>query len=417
MSNASIDCLTCPITCSTFEDPVIAEDGHTYEREAIIKWIQSGGTSPITRMTLTIDGLRPNYIVQKLVQDFRHAISKRQCKFKIGVDVERNDVPFFETTGKSISNAQWLGYLNGPPIVLLKLFGARAEKEASYYEDPTRHPYIVYTYGLVEPAQQYANYVLLLQEKAPGGNLSHFLEHRAEKQLTKPLGNLLLNHIFLQIVEAMIFLAEKKIFHGDLACRNVLVFQIDENQPQRTLVKLTDFGISRGNTMYSKIDAVQTVMDVIPTRTTASEILQDNPITEKSDMYAMGVLMWEAFSNGNLPWGEISKESIVREKVIRGERLSRPVNCQSDRQWELLLKCMSHQAEDRPTFRELKEQLKQFLVPEIQISSIPKISPNEPSQKVKPIEMKHLLDRTDSESHSSTPRASPTPGIKDRLDL
>ena len=76
----------------------------------------------------------------------------------------------------------------------------------------------------------------------------------------------------------MIFLTEKEIIHGDLACRNVLVFRIDENEPKRTLVKLTDFGISRGKSIYSKIDSVATVIDTVPIRSAAPEVLQDEPI-------------------------------------------------------------------------------------------------------------------------------------------
>jgi hypothetical protein len=34
-----LDELTCPITFKTFQDPVFAEDGHTYERSAISEWI------------------------------------------------------------------------------------------------------------------------------------------------------------------------------------------------------------------------------------------------------------------------------------------------------------------------------------------------------------------------------------------
>lgn len=39
----------CPILKCIFNDPVIAGDGHTYEREAIQKWLEENGTSPITR--------------------------------------------------------------------------------------------------------------------------------------------------------------------------------------------------------------------------------------------------------------------------------------------------------------------------------------------------------------------------------
>ena len=175
----------------------------------------------------------------------------------------------------------------------------------------------------------------------------------------------------------MIFLSEKRIIHGDLACRNVLVFRIDENEPKQTLVKLTDFGISRGNTMYSKIDAVATVIDTVPIRSSPPEVLQNTTnntadvYSEKSDMYAMGVLMWEAYSNGNIPWGKIANESEIREKVINGECLSRPENCTSDRQWELILKCMSQQPDDRPTFLELKNQLTECITTPLTASNKP----------------------------------------------
>ena len=42
------DELLCPITLEIFRDPVVASDGHTYERKAIEEWIQKNGTSPIT---------------------------------------------------------------------------------------------------------------------------------------------------------------------------------------------------------------------------------------------------------------------------------------------------------------------------------------------------------------------------------
>jgi len=40
--------LTCPITALPFEDPVVACDGHTYERNAIIMWLASNNKSPMT---------------------------------------------------------------------------------------------------------------------------------------------------------------------------------------------------------------------------------------------------------------------------------------------------------------------------------------------------------------------------------
>jgi hypothetical protein len=38
----------CPIMYQLFRDPVIAQDGHTYERTAIEKWLEKNSTSPRT---------------------------------------------------------------------------------------------------------------------------------------------------------------------------------------------------------------------------------------------------------------------------------------------------------------------------------------------------------------------------------
>ena len=70
MTNVYSNCLACPITFHLFEDPVIAEDGNTYERSAIILWIQHNHTSPLTRETITVEGLRPNRIVKQLVDEY-----------------------------------------------------------------------------------------------------------------------------------------------------------------------------------------------------------------------------------------------------------------------------------------------------------------------------------------------------------
>ena len=37
--NVPDDSLLCPITLEIFRDPVVAKDGHTYERQAIVEWI------------------------------------------------------------------------------------------------------------------------------------------------------------------------------------------------------------------------------------------------------------------------------------------------------------------------------------------------------------------------------------------
>lgn len=65
--------LTCPITFALMQDPVLAADGHTYERAAIEAWIsrqQGEGQapcSPLTNLPLPSTELRPNLAARHLV--------------------------------------------------------------------------------------------------------------------------------------------------------------------------------------------------------------------------------------------------------------------------------------------------------------------------------------------------------------
>ena len=77
--------LTCPISFALFEDPVIAADGHTYERTAIEEWLKrdpsASPRSPLTRENLSSRLLVPNRTVKKLADAHReraHASRKRK---------------------------------------------------------------------------------------------------------------------------------------------------------------------------------------------------------------------------------------------------------------------------------------------------------------------------------------------------
>lgn len=61
--------ITCPITHLIFFDPVIAKDGHTYERTAIEAWFKVNTTSPITNEDINTD-LICNFTMKSLVSEY-----------------------------------------------------------------------------------------------------------------------------------------------------------------------------------------------------------------------------------------------------------------------------------------------------------------------------------------------------------
>ena len=158
----------------------------------------------------------------------------------------------------------------------------------------------------------------------------------------------------------MIYLVEYGIVHGDLACRNVLVFRFNHSEPQENLVKLTDFGLTRASSLYSVVGSTaSTTLAVVPLRYAAPEILQSSGLSnysEKSDVYTMGVLMWEACSQGQLPYVSIEDENEVRRRKLAGEILSKPDNC-NDALWNIIVRCWNQRPEARPTFKMLKQLL------------------------------------------------------------
>ena len=62
--------LRCTITHAMFLDPVIASDGHTYERADIMEWMNHNTISPMTREPLE-RALVPNILIRQQVNEER----------------------------------------------------------------------------------------------------------------------------------------------------------------------------------------------------------------------------------------------------------------------------------------------------------------------------------------------------------
>mmetsp|Transcript_28910 Transcript_28910/g.81419 ORF Transcript_28910/g.81419 Transcript_28910/m.81419 type:complete len:231 (-) Transcript_28910:1453-2145(-) len=58
----------CPITYEVMVDPVVASDGFTYERSAIVDWLRRHDTSPMTRQKIS-RYLHPNNALRQMISD------------------------------------------------------------------------------------------------------------------------------------------------------------------------------------------------------------------------------------------------------------------------------------------------------------------------------------------------------------
>jgi hypothetical protein len=60
----------CPIGLTIMKDPAIGPDGHTYELTAITEWLLQHDVSPITRQQMSVNRLRPNIALRKMIEDW-----------------------------------------------------------------------------------------------------------------------------------------------------------------------------------------------------------------------------------------------------------------------------------------------------------------------------------------------------------
>ena len=74
--------LICPITKGLMIDPVIAEDGYSYERKAIEKFIDSNMTSPKSKIELK-NKLIPNRNLKLIIEEM---VSKGKVEEKLCAD-------------------------------------------------------------------------------------------------------------------------------------------------------------------------------------------------------------------------------------------------------------------------------------------------------------------------------------------
>jgi serine/threonine protein kinase len=176
--------------------------------------------------------------------------------------------------------------------------------------------------------------------------------------------------IMLQIGEGVNYLHNKKIVHRDLKSMNILVKSMDKGESKFGYVhaKVNDFGLS-------KIKATNTRFSTLTTNTgtnkwMAPEIILLNGGSQerhaknakmpkyphKVDVYSFAMVCYEILT-GQVPFFQIMTPSIVKTKVLNGNRPELPLYC-PPKVKTLIEECWNQEPIKRPSFDNICKRLK-----------------------------------------------------------
>lgn len=191
-----------------------------------------------------------------------------------------------------------------PQLTMQTQFLERFKKEARVLAQ-LLHPNIAVIYNFIE---QQGNHFMVME----------YVEGASLDDLLKKYGTLppeFIVPVFIQALEGLQHAHRKNIFHRDIKPSNIML------TPDGT-VKLMDFGIAKvaGEQKMTQVNKIVGTVEFM-----APELIQGKDASAASDIYAMGVTLYE-LTSGKLPFESDTDfnlmQSILKKKPITPDKLN-----------------------------------------------------------------------------------------------
>ena len=137
----------------------------------------------------------------------------------------------------------------------------------------------------------------IVMEYIEGTDLADYIKKRGKLDVKTSLD------IFIQILNALLYVHSLGIIHRDIKPKNILIDKFGT-------VKLTDFGIAKS--VYSHIKTSTGGFIGAPAYS-SPEQMDGKAVDERSDIYSLGITLYEMLA-GHIPYSSSSLDVIVKEK-------------------------------------------------------------------------------------------------------
>uniref|UniRef100_A0AAQ5XSQ0 Protein tyrosine kinase 7 (inactive) n=1 Tax=Amphiprion ocellaris TaxID=80972 RepID=A0AAQ5XSQ0_AMPOC len=282
---------------------------------------------------------------------------KRHSHVNDKLHFPRTNLQTITTLGKGefgevlLSKAKGIEEAEEETVVLLKSLQTRDEqlqldfrREAEMFAKLS-HPNVVRLLGLCREAEPH--YMIL--EYYDLGDLKQFLrisKSKDDKVKSQPISTKTKVSICAQVAHGMEHLSNHRFVHKDLAARNCLI-----NSQRR--VKVSSLSLSKDvyNSEYYHYRQAW-----IPLRWLPTESVFEDDFSTKSDVWAFGVLMWEVFSHGEMPYSKLNDDEVLEGLQTGKLKLPIPEGCPS-KIYKLMTRCWALSLKERPSFTDIVHTL------------------------------------------------------------
>lgn len=228
------------------------------------------------------------------------------------------------------------------PVVIKKLaMESISDEECELTKNEVRVLSMLQHPNVIEYFDNYLenNTMMIVMEFAPGGNLYDYLRSRGEGNLLQEEDVL---HLFCQLVLGMQHIHNSNILHRDIKSNNILLDRTHR------IVKIGDFGISKILSSKSKAHTVVGTPCYL-----SPELCQERPYNQKSDVWALGCVLYEMLTLRRAFEAETLPALIM--KIMRG--IFAPIHPHYSQEMRDFLQILLHMdASQRPNIAQVLAQ-------------------------------------------------------------